>query len=313
MKANYFKVGVFVLVAMTLFVTGVVVLGAGLIGREEIRFETYFNESVSGLTVGSAVELRGVRVGEVTKIGFVSDMSSYYPREPRERTGAGRIVRVVFAVFPESSRNMSKQEYIARWERGVTRGLRVRLSSNIITGQAVLEGTYVDPNRYSPMKIDWKPEYPYVPSVPSELRTLKDSVDDILRKMQELDVTGVVTATKSLLVSLNTAVGDANVPAITAEIQALLTEARQTNHDLHELLKGPPDLVAHNIPRVVIHLDEVLKRLDILLATQSPQVDLVLANLLEVSANLKELTEILKAQPSQLLNSTPPPRTEAFK
>ena len=123
MKTNYFKVGIFVLAALAVFIAGVVILGAGLIGRSEVRFETYFDESVSGLTVGSAVELRGVRVGEVVQIGFLRDMYEL-SSEPNERRAAGRLVRVVYTAFPQRAPRVSMTEYIARWKRGVDRGLR---------------------------------------------------------------------------------------------------------------------------------------------------------------------------------------------
>ena len=312
MKTNYFKVGIFVLVAVALLVSGIVILGAGYIGRSVVHFETYFDESVSGLTVGSAVELRGVRVGEVKQIGFLRE---YYdlPAEPNERGLSGRYVRVVFATYPQRASKDTTSEYVARWLRRVDRGLRIRLSSNIITGQAILEGTYVDPNRFPPIQPTWQPRYPYLPAMPSELTNLKDSIDRILTKLQELDVGGLVSTTKTLMTSLNKTVSEANIPVLTDEAQGLFTELRETNKQLLVLVKGPPELVGQNIPQAVIHLNEALDRINALLVAERPQVDMVMTNLVEVAANLKELAETLKYSPSELIRSTPPPKTEAFK
>ena len=359
MKANYFKVGIFVLGGVVLATAAVVALGAGLVGREEIFFETYFDESVSGLTVGSPVELRGVRVGEVTGIGFVSDMNDI-PAESQDQRRPGRYVRVVFAVSPKHLTDLPAAAHVTRWTEGIAHGLRVRLSSNIITGQAFLEGTYVDPQRYPEMEVTWTPEYMYVPSVPSELTTLKDSIDKILYRMEELDVEGLVSSMEQLFGSLNQAVADArideisqafrgamseiqskldglqveeisaavqqllgsldktivdaNVPGVSAEVKGLFAEARQTNEKLQGLLAEPQtDAWQSSIPEAVARLNRALARIDNLVASEQPQIDLILVNILQISENLKELTELLKTHPSELLRSSPPKRSEAIR
>ena len=73
MKPNYFKIGVFVIVAFTLVLTAVVVFGSGLFAEEKLYFETYFDGSVSGLNIGAHMENRGVRMGQVEKITFAGD------------------------------------------------------------------------------------------------------------------------------------------------------------------------------------------------------------------------------------------------
>ena len=72
MKPHYFKIGVFVVLAIILIFIAAIFLGAGLFGQEKIYVETYFEEAISGLNIGSPVELRGVKLGQVEKIGFVS-------------------------------------------------------------------------------------------------------------------------------------------------------------------------------------------------------------------------------------------------
>ncbi|UCD49540.1 MAG: MCE family protein [Phycisphaerales bacterium] len=359
MKANYFKVGIFVIGALVLITAAVVTLGAGLIGRKEIHFETYFDESVSGLAVGSPVELRGVRVGAVTEIGFVSDINDI-PADSEDQRRPGRYIRVVFAVSPQHLMELPTEAHIARWTEGIAHGLRVRLSFNLITGQAFLEGTYVDPNRHPVLEVTWTPTYIYVPSVPSELTTMKDSIDKIFYRLEELDVEGLVKSMENLFVSLDQAVADArieeisrafrgamtelqtkldelqleeisaavqkvlasvdraiidaNVPAVSAEVQGLFAESRQTNEKLLHLLADPENQAwQSSIPEAVGRLNRSLARIDRLIASEHPQVDLILVNILQISENLKDLTELLKAQPSGLLRSPAPRRSEALE
>ncbi len=359
MKANYFKVGIFVIAAVALLTAAVVALGAGLIGGEEALFETYFDESVSGLTVGSPVELRGVRIGEVKEIGFASDIISK-SHDANEIGLAERYVRVVFAVSNQRLGDLPAQGNVTRLTSGINYGLRVRLSSNIITGQAFLEGTYVDINRYPVLDITWKPVYRYIPSVPSELTTLKDSVDKIFVRLEELDVEGLVTSMEKLFNSLNQAVADArideiskafrgamseirtkladvqvgeisaalqkvlesvdeaiadaNVPGVSAEVRGLFAESRQTNAKLLHLLADPETQAwQSSIPETVARLNRALTRIDRLVAGEQPQISELVSNLVQVSENLKDLTEMLKQNPAGLLRSAPPERSEALK
>src|SRR5271167_3854136 len=69
-QANFFKIGIFVIGATIALVFLLVMLGAGKLFQSKVVMETYFNESVQGLEVGSKVKYRGVVVGEVTRIGF---------------------------------------------------------------------------------------------------------------------------------------------------------------------------------------------------------------------------------------------------
>src|SRR6478736_5535681 len=69
-KANYFKLGLFVIGAIVAGAIVLVVIGSGRWFQPKLTIETYFNESVQGLDIGSKLKYRGVAIGEVTKIGF---------------------------------------------------------------------------------------------------------------------------------------------------------------------------------------------------------------------------------------------------
>ena len=70
LSSRYFKLGAFILAAIVVLVALLIVIGSGRFDRNRITMETYFNESVQGLDVGSKVKYRGVTIGEVTRITF---------------------------------------------------------------------------------------------------------------------------------------------------------------------------------------------------------------------------------------------------
>ena len=70
-QANYSKIGFAVVAGAAAIVLTLVYLGGALGKGEVVYAETYSDAPVSGLSVGSAVNLRGVKVGEVKEISFI--------------------------------------------------------------------------------------------------------------------------------------------------------------------------------------------------------------------------------------------------
>lgn len=225
-KPSYFKIGMFVLLAVALLLVAVVIFGSGLLGQDALRFETYFNESITGLTTGSHVEFRGVRIGRVETIAFAGGTYNI-PREDGQLSIFEPYVRVVFSVPRKNMPQFATEETITVLDQMIARGLRVRVMSNILTGQAFLEANYLDPNRFPVLEVPWIPEHTYIPSAPSELMTLKDSLDKIFVRLQEIDFEGLVTSFQETLDAVEKAVADANLAQMSEEAIGLLAETRQ--------------------------------------------------------------------------------------
>ena len=359
MKPSYFKIGLFVIVATLLILGAIVVFGSGILTQEKLYFETYFDDSVSGLSVGSPVEFRGVRFGQVEEIAFIRDKY-----ELQEQTSSvskyESYVMVLCSVPRENLPEVSYERRISRLKEMVTRGLRLQLASNLLTGQGFLQANFVDPERKPLLEIAWEPKNMYVPSAPSAFTTMKDSVDKIMYKLQEIEIDKLVASVENILNSLNSAineakigdigkearellsqartkvekldteklgeaaqqaltsvnhaVSDANVPALSQELQNLITEVRQTNKNLQALLKSPePVSGPSNLPVMIAGLNKTLVRIDKLISTERPQIEMILTNFKEISDNLKSLTNNLKQHPSDLLFSQPPTKSEAIK
>jgi len=61
-------IGLFVVGAVLLGVVAVALFGSGKFFTSRPKYVMFFSGSVNGLTVGSAVQFRGVKIGEVTEI-----------------------------------------------------------------------------------------------------------------------------------------------------------------------------------------------------------------------------------------------------
>src|SRR5262245_17320369 len=164
-QARNVRVGAFVLGGIGLALVVVLLLGAGSLFDRPSVVETVFDEAVQGLNVGSPVFLRGVKIGQVDEIGFVAD---YYDvsQSPDPITSGGRIlVRMDIKLRDKRPQREGLEEFIRR-------GLRLQLSPSVITGLTFIQADFLDPERYPPLELTFKPEHVYVPSAPSTMTQL---------------------------------------------------------------------------------------------------------------------------------------------
>ena len=332
-----YSIGVFALVALVLCVGVILVLGGSRWFRRTAVMETYFDESVQGLDVGSKVKYRGVVLGQVTHIGFTYE--KYELENPT--SNPKRYVLVEAAVRPERVGIRQTWDEAAR-EKEIAKGLRIRLASQGLTGTNYLEMDYVDPATNIPLPIDWQPEHFYVPSARSAVTQIFDAAEQTLNKVQRLDLEDTIASLNRLLASLNRTVDafDAaglsdraksalhHVEAIPfaeigQEARLLITELRDTNHALQQTIGSSAwvrisqDLqataararkLAENpaLPALLERADQASRRIDRLLASRESEIGSAVDNLAVVSENLRQLTEVLKRDPSAVLFSRPP-------
>src|SRR4030043_19418 len=72
-KTSKFMIGLFVTIGILIGMVAVVWLGASKYFEKGATYVTYFDESVQGLQLDSAVKYRGVEVGRVEKIRVAPD------------------------------------------------------------------------------------------------------------------------------------------------------------------------------------------------------------------------------------------------
>ncbi len=346
-KASYFKIGLFIIVGTILGALGVVALGVGTIFQKKVMVETYIDESVQGLDVGSSVKFRGVQVGKVETISLTS---AEYPTKRRYvlvRIGLTTKIFIADAGSPS---------FLAEVEKG----LRVRLASQGVTGAAYIEADYQDPARNPALEIDWQPHYPYVPSSRSRITQLSESVEKILRSVEDIDVGRLVDGLEKSLLTITKVAEGANFDKLGGQANAFLTEVRETNRQLKELIgnsdiksafkdsaaaasgarqiieraQAPVNQMLADLPRAAESLERMVKRLDAvtadlpetsaqlrqtlqrmnrLIATQQQGIAATVENLQAVSSDIKELTESSRKYPSQVLFGAPPPPSKVMQ
>ena len=67
-KINPSAIGAFVIGATMLLVFGLMIFGRGNLFEQKVHYQIFFDKSVNGLSIGSPVVFRGIRIGQVTDI-----------------------------------------------------------------------------------------------------------------------------------------------------------------------------------------------------------------------------------------------------
>ena len=175
--ANYAKIGFTVVLGIAATVAALVYLG-GAGGDDDIFYvETYYDTSVSGLSVGSAVNFRGVKVGEVKEISFVGAKYEGVPWSDAQR------IYIRMALFSKSLGPDARN----KTEEFVKRGMRATVTASGVTGLSRVE-LDTQRGRPPPPPLPWKPENMYVPSYPSLLDSFSDSATKVMNEINRMDI-----------------------------------------------------------------------------------------------------------------------------
>ena len=309
-KANYFKIGVFIIAVFAILAVGIIILSAGALTKDMLLLETYIDESVQGLSVGSSVYHRGVWIGTVKQItflpmGYPDDLK--YGSEDYETYS--RYVLVIMAVdrskFPRDANDKVTMRIIDNW---VTKGLRLKISYQGITGISYIEADYIDLDG-SPekkLKLAWEPRNIYIPATPSLYKNLTDSIGSILGTLNAIDFEGIEALLKTTLNTLDKAITDAEIPKVRADLVGLVKDLRATNQFIMGMLDKSKSPDGVNIPETIAQLDMTLRRLDKFAVAQKSEMGGITSNIRQITANLRDFTEKLKRYPGLVVGGPPP-------
>jgi phospholipid/cholesterol/gamma-HCH transport system substrate-binding protein len=317
MKSNvhYFRIGLFVLIILVLLTIGLLLVSTDVFKGDRFLVETYIDESVQGLGVGTALLHRGVAIGRIEKVTFVP---REYPMDTKspEYAKFSRYVLLVMSVEKKHFSDIGAQpaQIEAMIRQQVNNGLRLKLSYQGITGIAYIEADYLDPVRNPQLAVPWKPKNIYIPSTKSLITSFTQAVDSVFQRLEKIDFPAVFTQLDTTLKSVQTAVQEAKMAELRKSATEMMDQLRQTLREVEATLKpSDPNAPSASIADTVTQLDRNLRQIENLVSTHQDDVDKILSDFKTISGNLKQLSEQLKTDPAQMLRSAPPSKTEVVK
>lgn len=295
-RAHEFKIGVFVLAAVGLILAGLIAFAFSRDVEVMYHFETYVEGDVDGLSVGSAVTLRGVNVGQVTSIRF--SWIDYPPGRP------GCVV-IRFAMARSMGPVQLEGDVGGLLHERIEAGLRAVVQGQGITGTSILALKYVDPKKYPPLQFPWTPRSIYIPSAPSEFSQILAAVNATLSNVEKIDFESIGRTVQGKL-------DDLDVKALSIDLQQLVGESRTTVRDIRTQLAALHlDEVGRNANQLLVGLQATNDRLE-RTAGRLSYVDFrnlndTLAGTAEATRELNDVLEVLKRYPPGFLFGDPPP------
>lgn len=241
--ASYGRIGFTVFLgALALAIALIYIAGIGDRDKEFL-VETYYDHPVSGLSVGSAVNFRGVKIGEVREISFASAVYEGF------NLSTSDYQRVVIVMALDGRRlqfgDKSETEEVIRMF--VAAGIRATIASNAVTGMSRVEFN-IQPNPAPMAELGWVPRHVLIPPQPSLMENLSLSLTRTLNTFNRMDL-DTAWSNISVIASSSAKLTKEVSDFVTAEKMALASifrnvgDASQSVSALAETLKNDPSLL----------------------------------------------------------------------
>lgn len=193
-KPHFVIVGFTVLIGVAATIAALIYLG-GFGGHDmEMLVESYYDKPVSGLSVGSAVNFRGVKIGEVRDIMLVRHKTGDFSPADIQRVRilmAFNLRRLGFLERPDEAELRQMMDTL------VEQGLRATVASSGITGLSRIELNMV-PNPPPVARLTWIPRLPLIPPAPSLIDSFSDVATRVMGQINKMDFASVWTNVQSI-------------------------------------------------------------------------------------------------------------------
>ncbi len=218
-KTSNFMLGLFVTIGILLGAGAILWWGASKYFQKGSPYVTYFDESVQGLQVDSSVKYRGVDVGRVEQIRVAPD---------------NKLIAVVMKV---------------QLQGDVEKNTVAQLKAAGITGIVFVELDRRNPDDpdLAP-KLEFTPDYPVIPSRPSQISQILTSIDAVMEKVRAIDLGAIFSEAKK-------------------EFREISVQFQGTAKSMEEFFKGPTtQSILKNVESATKRADESLSRMEKILA-----------------------------------------------
>jgi len=213
-------IGAFVVGAALIAVIAIGLLASGVLFKETAPFVAYFDESVDGLDVGAPVKWNGIKIGEVSEIGF------YAKGDPPERFAS-----VMFEIDLDYVRNVGVKSDMTDprkiRESIIEHGLRVRLElASIVTGVVFLELEF-DPDAPPPTFVRERPPFPEIPTRRSALAELGQSATEVIARLSAVDAPAIGAQLQTVLATIDTTLSGVRLREVTDSLLLAVADVRR--------------------------------------------------------------------------------------
>jgi paraquat-inducible protein B len=306
-------IGAFVLGAVMLAVVAVVLIGSGHFLRRTAPFVLYFPGSVNGLRIGAPVKFRGVEIGAVEDIRLQLQSDQSVSRIP-----------VIIGIDPEKITSLGASETIlnsqAEYKSAIDAGLRAQLQTeSFVTGVLFVALDYFPGTRANFVQQPGTRKYRYreIPTEPSSTEKARTAVSEVLTKLAESDIQGLVDSARQTVSVLHQLLGSPDLKLTIRSLGVVAGQLGEAAGSVSQLATGldsnvsglTQDLRQTSVTATAMmnQAGKVLQHTDATI-NDSPLMYQLTRTLEEVSAaarSVRQLTGYLERNPSSVMFGRP--------
>lgn len=307
-KSSKFLIGLFVISGTLICAAIIIWVGAARIFMKGSLYSVYFDESVQGLQVDSAIKYRGVEIGKVESIKVAPDY---------------RLIEVIMKIDLEE--DLQKLTIATLKTTGITGIVFIELDQ-LRTGDLS-----------SSPKITFKSSYPVIPSRRSEISRFLADTGVIMQNIKDIDLKGIsdqmkntskaienfvegkrvnniMTNLESTSANLDQAISKINKTVSEGKLDRVVNETMGVLLDAHQLIgQAKNEIDALKLQEKADRTDILLKDIDKKAQVITNELQDTSEHLRVTSENLQKLSDNLKRNPSELIFSKPAPPRKAME
>jgi len=307
-RSSKFSIGLFVIIGALICAGIIIWIGAAGFFMKGSLYTTYFDESVQGLQVDSAIKYRGVDIGKVQNIKVAPDY---------------RLIEVVMKINLEG--DLPNQTVAALTSAGITGIVFIELD-RIKAGEL----------SNSP-KITFKSSYPVIPSRRSGIGRFLADTGAIMQNIKNIDLKGISDQLQNTSKAIENFVEGKRINNIMTHLESTSTNLDQAIARINKTVaEGKVDKVVNETMGILsdarkligqaknefesLNLKEKSSRADILLGDIGKKTKVITNELQDTSEhlrvtseNLQKLSDNLTRNPSELIFSKPAPPRKAME
>src|SRR5262245_50730686 len=281
-KANPTLIGAFVCCAVAIAIGAIVFFGSANLFTKKQTYVTYFNQSVSGLAVGSNVKYKGVTIGKVSKVQLRFQGAHQPP-----------LVRVLYQIDADNLLNRFGLTINifdrSVHERAVENGFRAKLDfESLISGQLYIALDFYKDASPAVLQDEAKNGPFEVPAQPSDIDTLLANLTKAIGNLGTVDFKALSKELESLLVSARDSINSMHLGQLGASLN-------KTSESINNLVSGEQVKgVLSSVHQSFDQLTATLKGLDPAIGDLKPTLDQAKNSLTNLQKATAELDRLLK-------------------
>ncbi len=291
-NANSTVIGSFIVGAVVLIVVVFIVFGSGKLFISTNEAVIYFRSSPQGLSVGAPVKLKGVKIGDVTKITPVYDTKKLFTVEVIIETEQG-IVKII----GEDELHLASTQKIKDL---VKKGFKAQLESeSMVTGKLFIKLDFFPDEKV--ILEGHRPDLVEIPSIPNTFELLEKDAKKIFDRLGKIEFEKISNNLNNLLVDVDSLVSS---PILYENMEEMAENLKLTQKLISRIdsavvpaTQGFVD-VTTSINKTLRDTQELIKQLENVAANNRYEIHQLLKEVIKSSESIRNLTDYLQRDPS---------------